>query len=237
MKIIIIRHADPDYPNNTLTEKGFVEAEALGKKYSYKDFDEIYCSPLNRAKYTCDAIVKNEGKYEVVDWLQEFGYPIKIDGKNAITWDFKPNYFEHLESIYDYDKYLDTELMKSGNIKEEINKVYQELDMVLLKNGYTKEGKVFKAIKSNKKKIVFVCHFGIMSVLMSYFMNIPFCVIGNHFCAVPTGVTEFVTEEREDGICQFRMLKFGDTSHLEIANIKESFAGRFCETFDSNERH
>ena len=31
MKLVIIRHADPDYPNNTITEKGKVEAELLAK--------------------------------------------------------------------------------------------------------------------------------------------------------------------------------------------------------------
>lgn len=30
MKILIIRHAEPDYEKNTLTEKGFLEADALG---------------------------------------------------------------------------------------------------------------------------------------------------------------------------------------------------------------
>ena len=32
MRILIIRHAEPDYKNNTLTEQGFVEAMHLSEK-------------------------------------------------------------------------------------------------------------------------------------------------------------------------------------------------------------
>ena len=40
MKILIIRHGDPDYENDTLTEKGHKEAEYLAErliKYPIKD--------------------------------------------------------------------------------------------------------------------------------------------------------------------------------------------------------
>ena len=74
MKITIIRHAEPDYKNNTLTEKGFKEADILGKYLKDEKIDYIYSSPLPRAKFTADAIVKynNTKTYEVFDFLREF---------------------------------------------------------------------------------------------------------------------------------------------------------------------
>jgi len=58
------------------------------------------------------------------------------------------------------------------------------------------------------------------------------------FCALPTSVTTLVTEERRKGIAYFRMLAFGDISHLYIAGEEPSFSGRFCETYDNfDERH
>ena len=32
MRLYIIRHADPDYPNRTITEKGHLEAQSLAKR-------------------------------------------------------------------------------------------------------------------------------------------------------------------------------------------------------------
>ena len=94
MRILIIRHGDPDYANDTLTEKGHREASLLAQKLKNEKIDHIYCSPLGRAKDTCAYTAKALGKEnEVVihDWLQEFGtlhyWP---DGtERHILWDMK----------------------------------------------------------------------------------------------------------------------------------------------------
>lgn len=53
MKLLIIRHGDPDYVHDTLTEKGKREAELLSRMLVKEKIDFIYCSPLGRAKETC----------------------------------------------------------------------------------------------------------------------------------------------------------------------------------------
>ena len=107
MKLIFIRHAEPDYENNTLTDKGFLEAEALGKVYSAKDFDYIYSSPLNRAKYTAERVIKNEKEIKYFDWLEEF-CPERKEATNSI-WDARPKFLNEYSDLYDNDKYLDSE--------------------------------------------------------------------------------------------------------------------------------
>ncbi|MCA1595762.1 MAG: histidine phosphatase family protein, partial [Chloroflexi bacterium] len=58
MRLYIIRHADPDYPNNTITEDGHKEARALADRLAAEKLDRIYCSPMGRAidtaRYTAD---------------------------------------------------------------------------------------------------------------------------------------------------------------------------------------
>ena len=48
MRILIIRHGEPDYENDNLTEKGKLEAELLAKKTVSEWFSEIYSSPMDR---------------------------------------------------------------------------------------------------------------------------------------------------------------------------------------------
>ena len=52
MKLVIVRHADPDYSIDSLTEKGWREAELLSDRIAKLDVKEFYCSPLGRAKDT-----------------------------------------------------------------------------------------------------------------------------------------------------------------------------------------
>ena len=42
MKLLIIRHGDPDYVNDTLTEVGKKEADLLAKFLAEKNIDKIY---------------------------------------------------------------------------------------------------------------------------------------------------------------------------------------------------
>ena len=54
MRILLIRHGDPDYVNDTLTEKGRREAALLAKRAVSMNMGECYKSPLGRAKDTAE---------------------------------------------------------------------------------------------------------------------------------------------------------------------------------------
>ncbi len=57
MKLLIIRHGDPDYSIDSLTEKGWKEADLLSKRLAKEKIDAFFCSPLGRAKYTANETI------------------------------------------------------------------------------------------------------------------------------------------------------------------------------------
>jgi len=230
MKLVFIRHADPDYPNNTLTEKGFLEAEALAKCYSSDDFDYIYTSPLPRARITCDTVIKGKKEVHEVKWLEEFGHPLKYKGKTIPNWDLLPTLIEENKDDLISNNYLESELMKSGDISKHINEVISNFDKVLKEHGYQREGLNYKVINPNKDTIVFFGHLGIISVLISHLIHIPYWQVAQYFCLLTSSVTTFISEERHDDIAQFRCYSLSDISHLKKAGLKPSFAARFRET-------
>ena len=58
MKLLIVRHGDPDYTIDSLTEKGWKEVEFLSEKLSKLDIKDFYVSPLGRAKDTASLTLK-----------------------------------------------------------------------------------------------------------------------------------------------------------------------------------
>ena len=50
MRLLIIRHGDPDYEQDSLTPKGWCEAELLSERISKMNIKDFYVSPLGRAK-------------------------------------------------------------------------------------------------------------------------------------------------------------------------------------------
>ena len=61
MRLVIIRHGDPDYAIDSLTEKGWREAGLLSERISKLDVKEFYVSPLGRAKDTASLTLEKMG--------------------------------------------------------------------------------------------------------------------------------------------------------------------------------
>ena len=55
MKLLIVRHGDPDYSIDSLTPTGWAEAECLVPRMEKLDVKAFYVSPLGRARDTAAA--------------------------------------------------------------------------------------------------------------------------------------------------------------------------------------
>lgn len=242
MKLLIVRHGDPYYEIDSLTEKGWREVEYLSEKLTRLDVKEFYVSPLGRAKDTASITLKKMGRTAIeCDWLREFDHFIyrpDVEGKRMITWDWLPQDWTADERFFHYDQWYLNEREQEGRIKEAYDSVIEKFDALLAKHGYVREGHYYRAEQANNDTIVLFCHFGLECVLLSRLLNISPMVLWHGFCAAPSSVTTLTTEERRKGIAYFRMSAFGDISHLYAHDEQPAFAARFCEAYDNeNERH
>ncbi len=241
MKILIVRHGEPDYEIDGLTEKGAREAELLSDRLARENISAVYCSTLGRARLTAEPTLKRLGMTaEYCSWLREFDYnkiTVPYRDKPKCAWDILPEYMNTLDCAYNSSSWYEEDFIRNSTVKESYDDVCREFDKVLEAHGYKREKYNYKAIKPNHDTIVFVCHFGLMSVLLSHVMNCSPYSIWQHVCAAPTSVTTIYTEERCCGEALLRIGSIGDTSHLYNADEPISFAARFCECFTDDTRH
>lgn len=159
MRLIFIRHGDPDYKNDNLTEKGKREVELLTKRVcEWKDITAFFSSPLGRAKATGLPSMEKLGRnFEVFDWLQEFKYRTKypdnffiseLSGKETMCWDFIPEVFYSNPDFFDKDKWCQTEFMKAGHIDEKYAELCDGIDGLLARYGYTRNAQGFYNVKN-----------------------------------------------------------------------------------------
>lgn len=238
MEIMIVRHGDPDYSIDSLTEKGVVEAKLLADKLSKMKIDKFYCSPLGRAKKTASYTLEKMGREaEELNWLQEFLGRIDLDGEEKrICWDQKPLRWMNEEIYYTKDWYK-TDRMRQYDVEKEYRIVTAAFDELLKKHGYEREGHYFKVVRGNHDRIVLFCHYALGAVLTSYLMGVSPMAFWHHAVMQATSITTFVTEEREKGIASFRMLTWGDVSHLYAGGEEPAFAARFCECYEDETMH
>lgn len=242
MRILIIRHGDPDYEHDSLTPKGWREAEYLAERLSRLDIAAFYVSPLGRAKDTASLTLKKMNRTATeCPWLREFPPLIlrpDTDGKREIAWDWLPTDWTCEEEFFRRDCWHTHEIMKEGQVGEEYRYVTESFDELLAQHGYVRDGDIYRVERANNDTLAFFCHFGLESVLLSHLMHVSPMILWHHTSAAPTSVTTVYTEERRRGTAIFRVAGFGDISHLYVHDEEPSFSARFCETYDNKEeRH
>lgn len=246
MRIIFIRHGDPDYQNDTLTEKGIREARLLSERVSkWDNITQFYCSPLGRAKETASYSLKKAGREAITyDWMKEFSYFIDdpVTGRHGVPWDFMPEYWTQIPQMYDKERWKEAEIYRSN---PELLPAYQEvcvgLDTLLASYGYKRHNNYYvtapqKEISSDdstkhQDTIVIFCHLGVTCMMMSHLLGVSPAILLHGFYLAPTSVTILATEERMHGNAFFRVQVMGDTTHLIQGGESISARGYFTDIF------
>lgn len=238
MEVWIVRHAEPDYEHDSITEKGEREAKLLADRLSQYEFSAVYVSPMGRARKTASYYLEKTGRTaEVLNWLHEFKGTVVIDGNETQCWDRLPNYWTKIDDYYSYENWLKVPLMKAGNVESEYEKVKNGVDSLFEKYGYKHCGRLYKVQKPNHDRILLFCHFGVEAAMLSHIIHASPMLLWHNFVALPTSVTRLASVEREEGIAVFNVIQFGDLSHLFAGGEDEAFAARFCECFTDETRH
>lgn len=246
MRLILIRHGEPDYEHDTLTEKGWREAGLLAERVKDWNVRDIYLSPLGRAQDTAKPSLRALGREGItLPWLQEYRarivYPGTYTDKDGLTvpWDFLPEFWTGKEELFCKDTWMDAPVMKTG--KGNVRSIYEEacrgLDDLLAGYGYRRDGMLYRAEKAassgtgEEGAVVLFCHMGIICVMLSHLLGIAFPPLIHGLFLAPSSVTVLAAEERDPGTAYFRCQMIGDTSHLRAAGEPASMAGYFAEPF------
>lgn len=235
MKLLFVRHGDPDYEHDTLTSKGWKEAELLADRLTRLEVRDFYCSPLGRARDTAGVTLKRlHREATVYDWLQEF--PARLTdpetGEKRIAWDFMPSYWTKRACFYDKDNWYLDPVMKSGGTESIYRGVTQGIDSLLEKYGYRRDGMFYRTEGGNRDTVVIFCHLGVQFAMLSHLLGISAPVLWQGFFVAPASVTTLVTEERQRGEVCFRCRALGDTSHLYVGSEPASDSGLFQEIWE-----
>ncbi len=243
MKIIFIRHGDPDYERDSLTEKGVREAKLLAERVArWENITQFYCSPLGRAKQTASySLEKTKREAVTYGWMQEFTYFIDdpVTGRHGVPWDLMPRYWTKIPEMYDRESWKTTALYRSNDaILPAYREVCEGLDGLLSTYGYERRESYYVTDPAKKKPdsepedtIVIFCHLGVTCMMLSHLLGISPVLLLHGFFLATTSVTVLGAEERMENDAFFRVQVMGDTSHLLAGGEPVSRAGYFTDPF------
>ena len=220
MLFFYIRHGDPIYSPDSLTELGKKQAESVAKRLALYGIDRIYSSTSNRAIQTaqplCDLLKK---EMDLLDFCNENyaanEFVVEKEGKRK--WIFQDeetkllfasepvmklghNWYEHPELV---------------NYKKGIDRVHNDAHEFFKALGYEhiRNTGRYKVIKSNSERVALFAHQGFGIAFLSVVLDIPYPIFANHFDICHTGMTVIDFQE-EGGFAIPKVLTLSSDSHL-----------------------
>jgi probable phosphoglycerate mutase len=228
MKLYIIRHADPDYAHDTITDKGIVEARALSKRAASFNLTHIYSSPLGRARETARYLSEGCGIDPVIlDWIQELNVLTSDTPYGRIpAWDIAPEYWLSKEDISSRKSpHIADGMPIYDTILSTYSKVRHSSDAFFKEFGYRREGSRYAIENRSDAQVAMVCHLGFGLTLLSHLLRIPLDHTWSGFWLPPSSVTAVLMEERSGSWAVPRVVGLGDVSHLYPCSMDNNTMG------------
>ncbi len=236
MLLYFIRHGDPIYTPDSLTEQGTKQADALAKRLVKSKINKIYSSTSNRsvltAKPTCNLL---NIEPTLLDWCNEKYSYEEFTGYNSEN----KRYF-----LMDCDNYrklfvskrirdlqfnwYEDESFADMKCKSGMERILTKTEDFLEELGYkhNRENCTYTAVNPNDDRVALFAHAGFGSVFLSCLLDIPYPIFATRFGMGHSNIT--VVEFRERNIVVPRVLTFSNDSHL----YKEELPTKWCNKIE-----
>lgn len=227
MLLYIIRHGDPIYVTDTLTEKGAEQAQALKSRFS-QGFDKIYSSPMGRARATAQPTCDMLGmSYQVEEWTSEWlsWVDMSVSDENGEDWVFRKYERRMLETDWHRlgMRWYEDEVFSGLRVKEGYERIVKNSDDFIRRQGYRREGRHYFAERPNDERIAVFCHHGFGTTWISHLLNIPAPMLWPSFDITHTGVTILRFKSVADGFCAPVCLCYSDMSHILKSDMPTTY--------------
>ena len=222
MRLYIIRHAHPDYDNNTITDIGHREAAALGVRLERENITRLYTSPLGRAVDTAAYAADRLGiEAKVEPWAYELGQMRMMTGPCAgmMAWDLHGEILRNDPWFARSGQWHTVPPLDAPIFREEVERVRKELDDFTYRLGYRRDDGRYQIVQHNTDRVALVCHNGAGLTMLAHLLALPLPLFWSGFWLAPSSVSCLVFDERSERWATPRALYIGDTSHLYDADL------------------
>lgn len=220
MRILFIRHGEPDYENDTLTETGFKQAKLVAERLKDEGIEEIWSSTHGRAvdtaKYTSELLglpIKTADFIREITWGSTDGEKLFAGGH---PWDIADEMARRGMDLNDPD-WRSNQFFANNIVVNCVDQVEKGIDEWLSDLGYTRNGLYYEHVieEDHHRTIAFFCHGGSSSAAIAHIMNLPFPYVCALLHMEFTGIT-ILRMDRKKGICTLPCMELAnDGRHIK----------------------
>ena len=221
MRIIFVRHGEPDYEKDCLTELGVRQAQAVAQRLLDEGIETLYSSPLGRARQTAQAFAEaaGAGQTRILDFMREIRY-----GREGALYDERWNPWTIAGSMagdgqsLQNPQWRELPLFKDNTATVDIDRIAGAADTWLSELGYRREGLYYRNCRpdSGEHTAVLFCHGGSTTAVLSRVLNQQF----PYLCAIlhlPFTAITILRFSRHPGELSAPVVELaGDSRHIRL---------------------
>ena len=194
MRIVFVRHGEPDYAHDCLTERGRIQAQAAAERLREEGIGEIYSSPLGRAAetavFTSEALglpVRTLDYMRELHWGSTDGTPMPADGH---PWDLADMLAAEGRDLTD-PAWREHPYFRNNKVTAEADHVARKTDEWLHTLGYERNGAYYRCLRPDDRQatVALFSHGGSSAAAMGHILNLPFPYACALFHIEFTGIT------------------------------------------------
>ena len=217
MRIIFVRHGEPDYEHDCLTNEGRRQAKAAAGRLLREGITEIYTSPCGRASETASFTAERLGLPVVtLDYLREITWGGDEIPHKGHPWTLGD---EMMEEGFDFraQDWREHPFFHKNAAKECFGKVTAAFDAFLAEQGYIHEEHRFLCKGGTDKTMAVFWHGGSGACVLSHLLDIPFPYVLSVMPYGFTSITVLRFAVKEGEYVFPRLELFNDCAHTEQA--------------------
>ncbi len=179
MRILFVRHGEPDYARDCLTDLGRVQARLAAERLRGEGIEELWSSPPGRARETAKAAsdalglpVRTLGFMEEVTWGSTDGSELYAHGHPwAITDEMARQGME-----LNRPDWRESPFFRTNSVVECVDRIEKGIDEWLAGFGYVREGGGYRRNGEEKqpKTVALFSHGGSSCAAMGHILGLPF---------------------------------------------------------------
>ncbi len=186
MRLIFVRHGEPDYANDCLTSKGKEQAIKTAERLKNENIKAIYSSPMGRAIETASFTAKDHGlEIQELDFMHEIWWGDKNKDKDGVSnipldghpWSIAYNVLTESDDYVAGDKWKEHPYFKNNLCMDYFDKIKKGTDDLLKKYGLVREGSFYRCEEECDDTIALFAHGGSGAILFSHLLAIPFPIV------------------------------------------------------------
>ncbi len=214
MRLIFVRHGEPDYANDCLTEDGRRQASAAAERLAGEGITAVYSSPMGRAHETASFTARRLGLpvrvlpfMHEVDWggnVPDEGHPWTLSDRmiNEENFDF-------IRRDWRTHPYY-----RDNTITPYYDMISEHIDAFVETQGYRHDGSRFLCMTDRDETIALFSHGGSGACALAHLLSLPFPYV---ITVMPYDFTSIIILEFPVRTGQFvhpRIELFNDIAHM-----------------------